>query len=215
MRRDGVCNPDGTGHALYWGNNTTSPGGVVDARTAVRNPSGDRGAGSCQTGRGCLGYDDRSRGFDGLEPVPARGGSLHQPNQTADRFRLDSPFDLQIRGPASADDAFPVCPPDRTRRRWGSTIDLFGNEVWCMRSGLFRSLAARPRAAPHVLRAGVLRSPNAAGAFICQIVYIGTHMTGVSRSVKFSGVSKRPKNAIGRNAGAGRANRPGHEMAQL
>ena len=27
-----VCNPDGTRHAIYWGNNTTSPGGVLNAR---------------------------------------------------------------------------------------------------------------------------------------------------------------------------------------
>jgi hypothetical protein len=27
-----TVNPDGTGHALYWGNNTASPGAVIDAR---------------------------------------------------------------------------------------------------------------------------------------------------------------------------------------
>ena len=27
-----TCNPDGTNHVIYWGNNTNSPGGVLDAR---------------------------------------------------------------------------------------------------------------------------------------------------------------------------------------
>ena len=31
-RACGRCNPDGTNHAVYWGNNTNSPGAVLDAR---------------------------------------------------------------------------------------------------------------------------------------------------------------------------------------
>ena len=65
------CNPDGTRHAIWWGNNTTSPGGVINAR-AVGGDSSKAIAilGSCHDRPwGALGLIDRSRGVDGQEPV--------------------------------------------------------------------------------------------------------------------------------------------------
>ena len=38
-RACGPCNPDGTNHAVYWGNNTASPGAVLDARADPRHAS--------------------------------------------------------------------------------------------------------------------------------------------------------------------------------
>jgi len=34
-----TCHPDGTNHAVYWGNNTPSPGGVIDARPIPGPPA--------------------------------------------------------------------------------------------------------------------------------------------------------------------------------
>ena len=65
-----TMNPDGTHHALYWGNNTPAPGGVIEARVipgtqqviAVLSSSHDRPWGA-------LGIIDRRLGLDGRAPV--------------------------------------------------------------------------------------------------------------------------------------------------
>jgi len=65
-----TCNPDGTNHALYWGNNTCSPGGVIDARIL---PNGGQALcvfGSCHDRPwGALAIVDRRLGLDGRSPV--------------------------------------------------------------------------------------------------------------------------------------------------
>jgi hypothetical protein len=51
------------GHALYWGNNTTSPGGVIDARTLSRNSQVDCDPGLVpRSPWGALGLIDRTKG---------------------------------------------------------------------------------------------------------------------------------------------------------
>ncbi|MDR2849640.1 MAG: hypothetical protein LBW77_03745 [Verrucomicrobiota bacterium] len=65
-----VCNPDGTGHALYWGNNTTSPGSVIDARALSQPHLAVAVLGSCHDRPwGALGLIDRSRGVEGRAPI--------------------------------------------------------------------------------------------------------------------------------------------------
>lgn len=65
-----TVNPDGTKHAIYYGNNTPSPGGVIDARQV---PGSDLVAcifGSCHDRPwGALALIDRKQGVDGAEPV--------------------------------------------------------------------------------------------------------------------------------------------------
>ena len=66
-----VTNPDGTNHAIYWGNNTNSPGGVLDARIL---PGSDSvficTFSSCHDRPwGAIALVDRRKGIDGKEPV--------------------------------------------------------------------------------------------------------------------------------------------------
>ncbi len=65
-----TCNPDGTHHAVYWGNNTVSPGAVLSAR-ALSNPSRAIAVLCACHDRpwGALGLIDRSLGVDGRKPV--------------------------------------------------------------------------------------------------------------------------------------------------
>ena len=65
-----VTNPDGTNHAIYWGNNTNSPGAVLDARAIPGTELFLATFSSCHDRPwGALAIVDRRRGLDGREPV--------------------------------------------------------------------------------------------------------------------------------------------------
>lgn len=183
-----TCNPDGTGHALYWGNNTTSPGGVFSARP-LRDPSRVIATlGSCHDlPWGALGLLDRTRGVEGREAVlrtwPADfRARIHTDGQDFDSTR---PLAVKYADAFPLDDAHFLC--SRTIGRGAEMalvyLDLHGNEVVFHRDG--------PGChAPTVLRASkrpVVRStartfdaPHAPGRFYVQNVYVGTHMKGVA-----------------------------------
>ncbi|MCK4565294.1 MAG: PD40 domain-containing protein, partial [Verrucomicrobia bacterium] len=65
-----TVNPDGTNHAIYWGNNTASPGGVIDARMIPGTQLCICIFGSCHDRPwGALAIIDRRKGVDGSAPV--------------------------------------------------------------------------------------------------------------------------------------------------
>ncbi|MFR9634046.1 MAG: hypothetical protein SNI46_04230 [Rikenellaceae bacterium] len=64
------CNPDGTKHSIYYGNNTPSPGGVIDGRAIPNSNKVVCIFGSCHDiAWGALAIIDRQRGVDGVEAV--------------------------------------------------------------------------------------------------------------------------------------------------
>ncbi|MGL6193316.1 MAG: TolB family protein, partial [Thermoguttaceae bacterium] len=66
-----VTNPDGTNHAIFWGNNTASPGGVLDAKVIPGNDSVFISTFSSCHDRpwGAIALVDRRLGIDGKEAV--------------------------------------------------------------------------------------------------------------------------------------------------
>ena len=65
-----TVNPDGTKHSIYYGNNTQSPGGVIDARQIPGTDQVICIFGSCHDRPwGALAIIDRKKGVDGVEPV--------------------------------------------------------------------------------------------------------------------------------------------------
>ena len=184
-----VCNQDGTKHAIYWGNNTTSPGGVINARPL---PGGKVIAilSSCHDRPwGALGIIDRSRGIDGQEPVvrtwPAEyracihagGRQDYDSSRTlfckyADPYPLDSAHFLCTRQTARGDELALYY------------LDLHGNEVLVHRdvANVYSPVVIAQRARPRVQNVQRnFRHPNATGRFLVQDVYTGTHMQGVKR----------------------------------
>jgi len=184
-----VCNQDGTRHAIYWGNNTTSPGGVINARHL---PDGRVIAvlGSCHDRPwGALGIIDRSKGVDGQAPVDVTwprnyrerihaGGkedfdsTRMLPVKYADPFPLDAEHFLAVRQVGRAAETALVY------------LDLFGNEVVFHEEapGCHSPVVLRP--SPRPRRQAVQRNfshPNGPGRFLLQDVYVGTHMQGVKR----------------------------------
>ena len=65
-----VCNPDGTNHAIYWGNNTNSPGALLDNRAIPGTDLFISTFSSCHDRPwGALAIVDRQLGLDGRPPV--------------------------------------------------------------------------------------------------------------------------------------------------
>jgi hypothetical protein len=65
-----TVHPDGTHHALYWGNNTPSPGAVIDARPIPGTPQVLGILGSCHDRPwGALAILDPRLGLDGRPPI--------------------------------------------------------------------------------------------------------------------------------------------------
>ena len=197
-----TCNPDGTAHALYWGNNTTSPGGVICAR-ALSDPSKCVAVlGSCHDRPwGALGVIDRTLGIDGKAPVVwtwprSFRDRIHTEGRDfdstknlalkyADPIPLDDSHFLCVRTVAAGKDETALCYVDRD-----------GNEAVLLRDapGVHNPTILAPRAKPPVIVARrSFDDPDAPGFLYVNDVYDGTHMKGVERgSVKWLRIVESP-----------------------
>ena len=182
-----VCNPDGTGHALYWGNNTTSPGAVIDARTLSQTHLCIAVLVACHDRPwGALGLIDRSKGTDGKDPVLRTW-----PPEFRDRIKthgqdFDSTTGLRVKyeDPYPLDDAHFLC-----ARQTGNGeemgiyyLDLHGNEILVHAEppGCYDPMPLRPRPKPPVQPTRRnFDAVHAPGFFYVQNVHIGTHMAKV------------------------------------
>ncbi len=185
-----TCNPDGTRHAVWWGNNTTSPGGVINAR-AVGGDSTKAIAilGSCHDRPwGALGLIDRTRGVDGRDPVLRTWPASYR-DRIHDGGKED--FDSTRSLPCKYADPFPIDDSHflavRMKDRGGEMslvyLDLDGNEVELLADapGIWSPVALRPSRKPVVQsRQRNFDAPNAPGRFYLQNVHVGTHMQGVA-----------------------------------
>ncbi|MDF7799602.1 hypothetical protein P4C99_09000 [Pontiellaceae bacterium B1224] len=205
-----VCEPDGTGHAIMYGNNTTSPGGVLDGQMIPGTPYIVCTFSSCHdVPWGAIAIVDRRKGVDGRDPVvrtwPAGLESwVKESGQDYDRFKSTS-----IRH----EDPWPLVDPDTgvggryflcSREITGSSshmglylLDMEGDStllysegsgVW----GCFDPIPLASRPVPHDVT--IHRTNNGVdGRFYVQDVYEGTHMEGVERGeVKYLRVVGAP-----------------------
>ena len=198
-----TCNPDGTRHALYWGNNTTSPGGVINARPLSEASRVIATLASCHDlPWGALGLIDRARGVDGAAPVlrtwPA---GFRAKIHAGGRQDFDSTRDLAVKyaDPYPLDDAHFLC--TRTVGRGGEMalvyLDLHGNEVVVHEEapGCHSPVVLRAAKRPVVQAAQrTWEAPHAPGRFYVQNVYVGTHMQDVAKgAVKALRVVESPE----------------------
>lgn len=201
-----TVNPDGTQHSLYWGNNTASPGAVLDA---VAIPGTDRVVcvfGSCHDRPwGALAILDRRLGLDGRQ-----GPVRTWPTGALELVGVGD-FDTFTRVYPKYEDPYPLSDPETgagagkyflCSRQTGEgermgiyLLDTFGNEVLLHveGAGCFDPMPLGPRPVPKALpvrrdfRSGV-------GYFYVADVYQGTHMAGVKRGeVRFLRVVESPE----------------------
>ncbi len=179
-----VVNPDGTRHAIYWGNNTASPGAVLEGQV-LGNGLCLCIFGSCHDRPwGALALLDASKGVDGRGPVlrtwPAE--AIEQVGVGGmDSFKRFRP---QYQDPyALSDKYFLVSRSTGDGEEMAlALVDVFGNEIELHREapGCYDPMPLKPRVRPPVIP--VRRTyDDRPGRFYVQDVYVGTHMEGVQR----------------------------------
>ncbi len=195
-----VCNPDGTNHAIYWGNNTNSPGGLLDNRAIP----GTRTVRSARSRRATIGRGeplavvDRGTGLDGRRPVvrtwPADAidlvGQGNYDTFTRVQPKYEDPYPLSsdtflCSRTVGQGEQMGILPA-----RHAGARDAAAQRV----AGLFRSDAVRPpqASAGHPLA----RRPDQqqVGYFYVADVYVGTGMESIERgSVKSLRVVESPE----------------------
>jgi len=190
-----TVNPDGTNHAVYWANNTGSPGAVLDGRIIPGTELCITTFSSCHDRPwGAIAVIDRRKGIDTPDAVvhiwPASARKLCNVKAGFDTFGKVRP---KYEDPCPLNENFFLA------SRQGSTMDIvlldtFGNEIVLHSEspGCFDPMPVAPRTRPEVKLAS-RDYKNGPGVFYVQDVYIGTHMEGIERGeVKYLRVVESP-----------------------
>ena len=150
-----TVNPDGTSHAVYWGNNTASPGAVIDGRIIPGTERAICVFGSCHDRPwGALAIVDRSIGLDGVQPVvrtwPPEATNLVRQSgwQIFDTFTA---VKLKYQNPFPLGEKHFLCSrmTGKGEQMGIYLLDLFGNEVLLHAEapGCFDPMPLGPRSA--------------------------------------------------------------------
>lgn len=196
-----TVNPDGTGHALFWGNNTASPGAVLDARILPGTELAICVFSSCHDRPwGALAILDRRLGMDGRDGVvrtwPPEATNLIE-RTGWERFDAFTQVRTKYEDPYPLSAEFFLC-----SRMTGQgeemgiyLLDMFGNEL-CLHvepPGCFDPMPLAPRFRPQAL--AVRRDYGTEPAiFYVQDVYRGNAMQNVPRgTVRWLRVVESPE----------------------
>jgi hypothetical protein len=193
-----VTNPDGTNHAIYWGNNTNSPGAVLDARPIPGSELFLANFSSCHDRPwGALAIVDRRLGLDGREPVLQTW-----PASAVDLIGRGN-YDTFTRVHPKYEDPYPLT--DRwflCSRMTGKgeqmglyLIDRYGGEtlLHVEDPGCFDPMPLAPRPRPPIIPSRV-NTADREGRFYVENVYVGTGMERVQPgSVKYLRVVESPE----------------------
>jgi len=192
------CNPDGTNHAVYWGNNTNSPGAVLDNRPIPGTDLLLANFSSCHDRPwGALAIVDRRLGVDGRPPVlrtwPADAIELVGKGNY-DTFTRVNP---KYEDPYPLSDKVFLCSrmTGRGEEMGIYLLDTFGNEVLlhAEEPGCFDPMPLAPRPRPPVVPPRIDLSKTE-GYYYIENVYVGTGMETVEPgSVKYVRVVESPE----------------------
>ncbi len=180
-----TCNPDGTQHAIYWGNNTPSPGGVLDPRPVPGRPGRFLCVfGSCHDRPwGALALVDRNLGLDGKDPVvmtwPASAMD-HVMRGGIDEFTAVSP---KYEDPYPLSDKYLLCSRmvGRGEEMALYLVDVFGNEVLLHEEapGCYDPMPLEPTRPPQALPDRIALHRDVGWLYLPD-VYAGTGMERVA-----------------------------------
>lgn len=205
-----TVNPDGTGHALFWGNNTASPGGVVHARPI---PGSERVVcilGSCHDRPwGALAILDRRLGIDATathrDPIVMtwpRAARDQIGKGGIDGFKAVKP---RYENPYPLSEKYFLCSRELGKDDWQGPgpkpemglwlVDVFGNEVLIHAEGpgCYSPVPLAPKPRPPVLPTRRDYEGRPATVYVSD-AYEGTHMQGVKRGdIKWMRVVESPE----------------------
>jgi len=193
-----TCNPDGTNHAVYYGNNTNSPGAVLDNRIIPGTELMISTFSSCHDRPwGAIAIVDRRLGID-LKPPVVR-------TWPADAINLVGRGDYDIfRGiKTKYEDPFPLSGKYFLCSRMTGQgeqmgiylLDVFGNEILVHAEGpgCFDPMPLAARPTPPTIPSRIDLAQDQ-GTFYVADVYQGTGMERVERgSVKYLRVVESPE----------------------
>jgi len=196
-----TINPDGTNPAVYWGNNTPSPGGVIDARVIPGTQQIACILGSCHDRPwGTLAVIDRRFGLDGRQGI-VRTWPAHAVNRanTTSKNAWDTFMGVHPRyeDPYPLDDRYVLCSrmTGRGEHMGIYLVDMQGDEalLHSEEPGCYDPMVLAPRPRPAVIPSR-RDFRNQEGYFYVVDVYEGTHMAGVKRgTVKYLRVVESPE----------------------
>ena len=201
-----TVNPDGTKHSIYYGNNTASPGGVIDARQIPGTELVVCVFSSCHDRPwGAVAVIDRRKGVDNAAPLvniwPKEAAKLVGKGDLdtfkwIDRF-FEDPYPLNEdyfltsrsiwlkRGSWNIDDA----------KMGIYLIGTDGTEELLIEGtqSLFDPMIIQPSARPNIIPSMRNHSGDK-GTFYVQNVYEGTHMVGVEKgAAKYLRIVESPE----------------------
>ncbi len=201
-----TMNPDGTKHAIYYGNNMASPGGVIDARAIPGTDQVMCIFGSCHDRPwGALAILDRKNGVDGEASVLnmwPEDGYTYLKRRGWDQFKNIS---VMYEDPYPIDtDNFLVSRSIWLKRTKVNVYDERMGIYWITREGeeelliqgtqsLFDPILIEAREKPADIP--TMRDHESEdGVFYVQDVYEGTHMEGVEKgAVKYLRLIESPE----------------------
>jgi hypothetical protein len=195
-----TVNPDGTQHAIFWGSNVSSPGGVIDGRAVPGTPYTLAIFCACHDRPwGALSLLDRRQGVDTRESVirtwPAAATNLFKTGG----FDSNKALTPKYEDPYPLDDKRFLVSRQMTpgSKQMGIyLLDLDGNETLLHSEpelGCYDPMPLAPRPRPPVIPTR-RDYRNKTGTFYVQDVYTGTHMDGVKRGdVKWLRVVESPE----------------------
>lgn len=206
-----TVNPDGTQHSIFYGNNKSSPGGVIDGREIPGSQQVVCIFVACHDRPwGAMAILDRSKGVDGKDPVvrtwPADAIDLvHVEGWDPDLYksvrpRYEDPFPLSDPHSLAGAGKYFLCSRTldmETEQTGIYLVDIFGNEVLVHKEAdgmgcfdpmpiLVRSSETADASLPQspaspLKRPSVGSVENKNGFFYVQDVYEGMKMEGVER----------------------------------
>lgn len=193
-----VTNPDGTNHAVYWGNNTNSPGAVLDARAIPGTERFIATFSSCHDRPwGAIAIVDRRLGLDGRGPVIRTW-----PPEAIERVGKGN-YDSYVSLSPKYEDPYPLSNKyflcsrmtGRGEEMGIFLIDVFGNEILLHAEapGCFDPMPLAPRTPPPVVPSRVDHVQRD-GVFYVENVYTGTGMERIEPgTVKYLRVVESPE----------------------
>jgi len=198
-----TMNPDGTNHALYYGNNAWSPGAILDARIIPGSEQFIATFGSCHDRPwGAIVIADRRKGLDGMGPI-IRSWPKDVSEHLAVKTKYWEPggIDSFKRLPTKYEDPYPLsdryflCSRTIESEEMGIfLLDVFGNETLLHREspGCYDPMPLRPRARPPAIASRV-DLERTEGLFYVVDVYMGFGMDKVKRgAIKYLRVVEAP-----------------------
>ncbi len=195
--------PDGTGHAVYWGNNTQSPGAVLNARSIPGSENVLCVFSSCHDRPwGALAVVDRRLGLDGAANGRRSASVLRTwpaaaINKVGEGDWNTYNFDTFKEVTPKYEDPFPLSGKYFLCSRMTGAgevmgiflVDVFGNEILLHAEGnddkamgSFDPMPVAPAFRPPVIPARADFNKGG-GYFYVADVYRGTHMQGVARGM--------------------------------